>query len=170
MKKTNSIFLENYRMSILWREHEHEEVDRAVFDNDDSKQALCSCSMYKFFQVGGMRAQRRLLNILIDYWNSDVEDFMLVGQSLTITVEDIYFIIGLSRRGEVPNFQYRGGGQSINEFINEHCVIRYREEWLTSDNQTNNQLESLSHLIHFGLDRGIQLFTLGIVGTNALWG
>jgi hypothetical protein len=63
-----------------------------------------------FFQVGGMRAQRRLLNLLIDYWNQNAEAFMLVGQSLTITVEYIYFITSLSRRGEVPNFQSRGGG------------------------------------------------------------
>jgi hypothetical protein len=48
---------------------------------------------------------------------------MLAGQSLTITVEYIYFITGLSRRGEVPNFQYRGGGWSINEFINEYCIV-----------------------------------------------
>jgi hypothetical protein len=59
-------------MSILWRERKHEEVDRAVFDNDEEKQDLHACSMYNFFQVGGMRTQRRLLNILIEYWNPDV--------------------------------------------------------------------------------------------------
>jgi len=64
-----------------------------------------------------------LLNLLIDYWNPDVEDFMLARHSLTIMVEDIYFIISLSRRGEVTNFQSCGGGQSINEFINENCDV-----------------------------------------------
>jgi hypothetical protein len=75
------------RMFVLWRERKHEEVDRAVFDNDEEKQALRACGMYKFFQIGGMRVQRRLLNLLIDYWNPDVEAFMLVGQSLTITLK-----------------------------------------------------------------------------------
>jgi hypothetical protein len=103
-KKLTQNFLENDRMSILWREREHEEVDRAVFNNDEAKQALHACNMYKFFQVGGMRAQRRLLNILIDYWNPNDEEFMLSIQSLIITVEDIYFITDLSRRGEVPKF------------------------------------------------------------------
>jgi hypothetical protein len=64
--------------------------------------------MYNFFQIGGMRAQKRLLNLLIDYWHPDAEAFMLGGKSLMITVEDIYFITGLSRRGEVPNFTTHG--------------------------------------------------------------
>jgi hypothetical protein len=66
--------------------------------------------MYKFFQIGGMRSQKRLLNLLIDYWHPDAEAFMLGGKSLMIIVEDIYFITGLSHRGEVPNFQAYGGG------------------------------------------------------------
>jgi len=70
-----------------------------------------------------MRAHIRLLNLLIDYLNPDAEAFMLVGQSLTITAEDIYFITDLSRRVEVPHFQSRGGGHSINEFINEYCDV-----------------------------------------------
>jgi hypothetical protein len=78
--------------------------------------------MYNFFQIGGMRAQKRLLNLLIDYWHPDAESFMLGGKSLMIIVEDIYFITGLSHRGEVPNFQARGGGgQTINDYINEYC-------------------------------------------------
>jgi hypothetical protein len=53
----------------------------------------------------------RLFNLLIDHWNPNTEAFMLSGQSLTIAVEDIYFIIGLSRRGEVPNFTTYEGGE-----------------------------------------------------------
>ena len=40
--------------------------------------------------------------------------------SLTIKVEDIYFITGLSRRGEVVNLRSRGGprgGLTIDEYI-----------------------------------------------------
>jgi len=95
-------------------------VDQVVFDDDDSKQALQECGMYNFFQIGGMRAQKRLSNLLIDYWHLDVESFMLGGKSLTIIVEDIYFITGFSCRGEVPNFQACvGGGRTINDYINE---------------------------------------------------
>ena len=40
--------------------------------------------------------------------------------SLTIEVEDIYFITGLSQRGEVVNLHSRdgpGGGLTIDEYI-----------------------------------------------------
>jgi len=92
------------------------------FDNDGTKQYLRSCDMYKFFQVGSMRVKRRLLNILINYWNLDVEEFMLTRNYLTITIEDIYFITGLSKRGEIPKFQSQGGGWRIIDYINKYCV------------------------------------------------
>jgi hypothetical protein len=66
--------------------------------------------MYNFFQIGGIRVQRILLNLLIDYLHPEVEEFMLTEQSLTITVEDIYFVTSFLGRGEVPNFQTHGRG------------------------------------------------------------
>jgi hypothetical protein len=39
-----------------------------------------------------MWAQKRLLQLLIGYWNPEADAFMLDGQSLTIEVDDIYFI------------------------------------------------------------------------------
>ena len=43
--------------------------------------------------------------------------------SLTIEVEDIYFITGLSRWGEVVNLRSRepGGGMTIDEYIMVYC-------------------------------------------------
>ena len=45
--------------------------------------------------------------------------------SLTIEVEDIYFITRLSRRGEVVNLCSRGpgGGLTIDEYIGVHCFL-----------------------------------------------
>ena len=45
--------------------------------------------------------------------------------SLTIKVEDIYFITGLSRRGEVVNLRSRGprGGFTIDEYIAMYCYL-----------------------------------------------
>ena len=45
--------------------------------------------------------------------------------SLTIEVEDIYFITGLSRRGEVVNLGSRGpgGGLIIDEYITIYCYL-----------------------------------------------
>jgi hypothetical protein len=133
-KKLTQNSLENDRMSILWREREHEEVDRAVFDNDEAKQALHACGMYKFFQVGGMRAQRRLLNLLIDYWNPDVEAFMLVQ-----TVFDHH-----GRRYLLHYQAYRGEGKYQTSNLREEARVSmilsmsiafwHQEEWLASAN------------------------------------
>jgi hypothetical protein len=64
-----------------------------------------------------MRAQVRLLQLLMDYWDPDSESFNLDGKPLRIEVEDIYFLTGLSRRGEVVNLKAQGAGDHrINLF------------------------------------------------------
>jgi hypothetical protein len=129
-----------------------------MFDNDEAKKTLCACGMYKLFQVGGMREKRRLTNLLIDYWNHDAEEIMLAEQSLTITVKFIYFIIDLLRRGEVPNFQNWGGGQSINDFINEYCI---------ADNEKSGSQVPIKKITNLSLQ--IIIFTLvWILGSNSL--
>jgi hypothetical protein len=60
---------------------------------------LKKCGVWKFFQCPFMREKPRLLNQLIEYWHPDAEAFMLEHQSLTLTMKDIYFLTGLSRRG-----------------------------------------------------------------------
>jgi hypothetical protein len=65
-----------------------------------------------------MRAQPSLLDHLIDYWHPYVEAFMLEGQSLTLTMKDIYFLIGLSRRGEPVNLRkFPLGSHNIEDYI-----------------------------------------------------
>jgi hypothetical protein len=47
---------------------------------------------------------------------------MLEGQSLVPITEDIYFLTGLSRRGELVNFRmFLVGPSKISELIVEHC-------------------------------------------------
>jgi hypothetical protein len=47
---------------------------------------------------------------------------MLEGQSLVPTTEDIYFLTGLSRRGEPVNFQtFPAGPSKVSELIAEYC-------------------------------------------------
>ena len=62
--------------------------------------------------------------MLVDYWDLDSESFQIDGMSLTIEVEDIYFIIGLSRWVEVVNLCSHGGprgGLTIDEYIAVYC-------------------------------------------------
>ena len=68
-----------------------------------AQQTLQACGLYKFWCLGSLRAKTRLLQLLVDYWDPESETFQIDGMSLSIKVEDIYFITGLSRRGEVVN-------------------------------------------------------------------
>ena len=66
-----------------------------------------------------MRAKPRLLQLLVDYWDLESETFQIDGISHSIEVEDIYFIIGFYRRGEVVNLRSCGprGRLTIDEYI-----------------------------------------------------
>jgi hypothetical protein len=106
------------------RERENEEVD-AVVDRDLVAQAaLKRCSLYNFWALKGMRAQVRLLEMLVGYWDPDNERFILNGHKLRIKVEDVYFLTSLSCRGEIVNLNSRGAGSGmkIEEYIDAHCV------------------------------------------------
>jgi hypothetical protein len=47
---------------------------------------------------------------------------MLEGQSLVPSTEDIYFLTGLSRRGELVNFQtFHVGPSKVSELVAEYC-------------------------------------------------
>ena len=58
-----------------------------------------------------MRSNVRLLEFLINYWDHDLGAFDLQGEIIDITLEDIYFLYGLSRRGDIFNLEgtSRGG-------------------------------------------------------------
>ena len=92
-------------MVLEWREREHGEVEEAVRADVMAQQALRRCGLYKFWCLSGLRAKPRLLEMLVNYWDPDSASFRIDGMSLTIEVEDIYFITGLSRQGEVVNLR-----------------------------------------------------------------
>ena len=111
------------RMVLEWREREHGDVEGAVRVDLMAQQALRSCRLYKFWCLGGIRAKPRLPQMLVDYWDLDLESFQIDGMSLTIELEDIYFITGHSRWGEVVNLRScrPRGGLTIDEYIAMYC-------------------------------------------------
>jgi hypothetical protein len=110
------------RMYVQWREREHEAVSELVVADPNVVAVLMQCGLLKFFLCPFMCMQPRLLNALTDYWHPNVEAFMLEGKSLVPTTEDIYFLTGLSRRGEPVNFKtFRAGPSNISELIAEYC-------------------------------------------------
>ena len=83
-------------MVLEWRYREHGDVEEAVQDDLMAQQALQACGLYKFWCLGILGAKPRLLQLLVDYWDPESETFQIDEMSLSIEVEDIYFIIGLS--------------------------------------------------------------------------
>ena len=109
-------------MYVQWSEREHEAAIDLVATNPNVMAVLTQCGLVKFFLCMFMRAQPRLLNSLVDYWHPDAEAFMIEGQSLVPTTEDIYFLTGLSRRGEPVNFQtFPARPSKVSELIEEYC-------------------------------------------------
>jgi hypothetical protein len=59
---------------------------------------------------------------LIEYWHPDAEAFMINGQALTPTTEDMYFLTDLSKRGEYVNLRtFPPGLQNIEDYIGMYC-------------------------------------------------
>ena len=83
-------------MVLEWREREHGDVEEDVQGDLMAQKALWACGLYKFWCLGSLRAKPRLLQLLVDYWDPESETFQIDGMSLSIEVEDIYFITGLS--------------------------------------------------------------------------
>ena len=106
-------------MVLEWREREHGDAEEVVQADLMAQQALWACGLYKFCYLGSLRAKPRLLQHMVDYWDLESETFQIDGMSLTIEVEEIYFIIGLSQREEVVNLQSHGPGgkMTIDEYI-----------------------------------------------------
>jgi hypothetical protein len=109
-------------MYVHWREREHEDISALVGEDPNVVAALMQCGLLKLFLCPFMRAQPRLLNALVDYWHPDAEAFMMEGKSLVPMTEDIYFLTGLSRRGEPVNFHtFPSGPHNILELIGLYC-------------------------------------------------
>jgi hypothetical protein len=75
---------------------------------------------------------------------------MLEGQSLVPTIEDIYFLTGLSRRGEPVNFQtFPAGPRKISELVVEYCEAGtdHRGSQVPISNITNLLLQTILLLI-----------------------
>ena len=110
------------RMTLTWREREHSAVDNEVMNNDEALEALRGCGLLKFFKLPNMKANVRLLERLIDYWDVEEEAFMIDQMPLRIEVEDIYFIKGLSRRGEVVHSRGRTRNSlSVDDYVHIYC-------------------------------------------------
>jgi hypothetical protein len=108
---------------LEWREREHEEDDAIAGNDPGTVAALRDCGLLKFFRIPGMRAQLRLLEYLVHMWDVDQQLFHVGVHTLTLDIEDIYFLTGLSRRGYHATLTGgRGGRLPMSEYCRQYCV------------------------------------------------
>jgi hypothetical protein len=157
-------------MVLEWREREHEEVDVVVERDLGAQMALKICGLYKFWALKGMRAQVRLLQFLVDYWDPDSESFNLDGKPLRIEVEDIYFLMGLSRRGEVVNLKALGSWEWYEDRRVHRCSLysRDREGRESTPHPSDKQSKPQDCCPRFDLDHRIDFIAPGIEATYVL--
>ena len=101
-------------MVLEWREREHEDDNAIAKNHPLTLAALRDCGLLKYFRISGMRAQVRLLEHLVRMWDPDQQVFNVGAHTLTIDIEDIYLLTGLSRRGSYVSLtgSRRGGLQN----------------------------------------------------------
>ena len=70
-----------------------------------------------------MVSHERLLEHILWMWNPEQQYFEVGAHILTIEVEDIYFLIGLSRQGApISLTSSHGGGITTQELIDRHYI------------------------------------------------
>ena len=110
-------------MVLEWREMEHEEDNSIARNHPPTISALRNCGLLKYFCIPGMRAQIRLLEYLVHMWDPDQHVFHVGVHTLSLDIEDIYFLTGLSRRGYYVSLTgSKGGGLLMSEYLRLHCV------------------------------------------------
>ena len=118
-------------MVLDWREREHEDMDQDALWSAPIMHALQQSGLLKFFCTSPMLSNVCLLEFLINYWDHDLGEFDLQGEILEITLEDIYFISGLSQRGASVNFEGTSRGcelLSVQNYIDTYCVPGMRKK------------------------------------------
>ena len=70
-----------------------------------------------------MVSHEQLLEHILRMWNPAQQHFEVGAHILTIEVEDIYFMTGISRRGAPISLTgSRGGDITTRELIDHHCA------------------------------------------------
>ena len=87
---------------VISKERQHDNDDAFTKRNVGCIDALRDCGLLKFFHTPSMVSHERLLEHILQIWNQEKQHFEVGAHILTMEVEDIYFLIGISRRDAPP--------------------------------------------------------------------
>jgi hypothetical protein len=83
--------------------------------------ALWECDLLNFFKAQGMRAQLFLLEHLVQMWDVNEQVFHVRVHTLTLEIDDIYFLTRFSHCGyRVSLSRSRGGGEPMDYYVSQH--------------------------------------------------
>ena len=112
---------------VTWKEYQHDEDDSFAERNAGCIATLRNCGLLKFFCTPSMVSHERLLEYIFHMWNPEQQHFEVGAHILTVEVEDIYFLTGLSRQGASISLTGScGGDRTTQELINHHCIPSIR--------------------------------------------
>ena len=108
---------------VIWKERQHDNDDAFIEQNAGCISTLRDYGLLKFFLPPSMVSHERLLEHILWIGNLEKQYFEVGAHILIVEVEDIYFLIGLSRRGAPISLTCsRGGDITTQEFIDRHCI------------------------------------------------
>lgn len=109
-------------MAFVWQERAHDNNDIEAFADAGCRNELQGCRLLIFFLPPCLRAQPDLLELLIRAWNPTDGKFIIWGRDIEFDSIDIYFLTGLSRRGERPILEgQRPRGDTLDMLMAQVC-------------------------------------------------
>ena len=96
---------------VIWKERQHDDDDTLATRNAGCVDTLQGCGLLKLFCTPSMVSNPRLLEYILQMWNPEQQHFGVGPHVLTIEVEDIYFLKGLSKQGAPISFNGSRGGE-----------------------------------------------------------
>ena len=107
---------------VIWKERQHDYDDSHAKENAGCISSLRGCGLLKHFHAPSMVSHVQLLKHILRMWNTEQHHFDVGPPILTIELEDIYFLTGLSRRGAPISLTGSEGRDiSTQELIVRHC-------------------------------------------------
>ena len=82
---------------VIWKEIQHDDDDSLATRNAGCIASLRGYGLLKFFRTTSMISHARLLEYILQMWNQEQQYFEVGPHIVTMEVEDIYFLTGLSR-------------------------------------------------------------------------
>ena len=109
-------------MAIL-KERQHDNDDSFTKRNAGCIATLRDYRILKLLRTPSMVSHEQFLEHILRMWNPEQQYFKVGAHNLTVEVEDIYFLTGLSRQGAPISLTgSREGDITTQELIDRHCI------------------------------------------------